>query len=233
MAESTGGKIDKVKRIANAFINPLPEGEYYYESRLETCNGCEYNSKNISDEQKQNRSFLEKIAGGIKEQICDSGNHCTACGCCIERKCSDKQSECGLAEIGKAPKWKAIEVKSPVDSNVSIINITPDGGTTYKETNSFAYDLGEVSDGKISFKFQIKRRGGFNVKTYMAVCSCTVGSMTVIDKDTVEFDMSISSLKFHPGVTTRKTFKVVYYERPNVEKEVSIVIKAIKKNGTR
>jgi hypothetical protein len=220
----------KIKNIAKAFINSLPEGEPFYENRLEICNSCEYNTKNV-DKDKLSMTDRIKISTGI----CDNNNHCTACGCCIERKCSVKEETCGLISIGESPKWTAIIVPSNEDDRVSIENLSEDTAkltvNSGKGKAGFIFDFGETSDQKLSTSFLLTKEDGLDVKNYTAGCSCTVGEMTEIDDKTCRFDVGISTITFREGEETTRTLQINYNDRNKVN-HVTIVFKCVK-NGSR
>lgn len=216
--------LKKAKTIVKAFLEELPVEEKWYQDRIEICNGCEYNSKNMS---KDTLKIADKIK--ISTGICDNGNHCTACGCCIERKCSVKQETCGKASIGLNPNWVALEVESLADKNLSIINVTDSMGSVYLDGTTLVYELNPTSSPKVSFSFQLKRKGGLDVKSYNAGCSCTVGSIDVIDEETSQFNVDISTLKFSENTWTQKNMYVTYNLGINT-KTITILFK-IYKNG--
>lgn len=218
-------RVEQGKQIAKALTTPLPEAEKWFQDRLATCNGCEWNTKNKPYEEGE-LSLLERVGKGIKDKVCESKNYCRACGCCIELKASLMESTCGLVELEnpQEPKWIAIETKSPIDDNISIINLSPKAGKTSTETSNIIYDFGTTNMKKLTARFQIKRKGGFNFKTFTVGCSCTAANPKVIDKETVEFSVDISTLSFRKGLTKR-TMSVSYYETPNVLKAVSVMFK--------
>lgn len=216
----------KAKTIAKAFVNKLPEGEDWYEKRLEICNSCDYNTKN---KDRSELSVKDKLQIGSK--VCDNGNHCTACGCCIERKCSVKTEECGAVKLGLPPKWESLETVSEIDDTLSIENLTPEVGKVTTDKTGFYYDFGEVYKPKISCKFRLKKSGGLDVINQSASCSCTVGDLEVIDKETTELSVDISTLTFKEGEETTRSLNVTYSENKR-NKTIKITFKC-KKNGRK
>jgi len=219
--------LKKVKTIAKAFINPLPEGEKWYEDRLKICKTCPKNSANVEDNEL---SFVDKAK--IATNFCDNGNHCLACGCCIERKAATKTEQCGLGEIGKEPKWPALEVPGVVDKNLSIVNLTPEMGEVSVGTREFIYDFGDRFENKLSFSFQLHRTRGLDVKSHNASCGCTVADMVTVDDKTANFSLDISTLSFKEGLNTR-TFTVTYFERDSKTRDIQIVFKITKGNDKK
>lgn len=216
--------LKKAKTIAKAFMEKLPEDQPWYKDRLAICATCPKNTANISSDKL---TFVDKAK--IASGLCDNGNHCTACGCCIERKAATKSEQCGLGEIGEQPKWPAIEVSGSIDKSLSLINISTDKGTISRGTTEFIYDLGDVSDAKIDFSFQLHRGRGLDIKNYQATCGCTVGEMEVVDDKTANFHMAISTAGFRPG-PVKKSFTVTYFERSQKTRDIKIVFK-INYNG--
>jgi hypothetical protein len=219
--------IKKAKTIVKAFLSELPTGEKWYEDRLEICNSCEYNTKNI---ERNKLSMTDRIK--ISTGVCDNKNHCTACGCCIERKSSVKGETCGLTYLNMEPKWVAIEVESTLNDGISIINMNPELGTLTYGDSGFVYDFGSSSDNVLTTKFQIKNdKGKLDVKSYNAGCSCTLGEMLVIDENTVEFKVDISTVNFRKEDLNMRSMNVVYnVENKNFTKTINITFKVFK-NG--
>lgn len=215
----------KAKTIAKAFTNKLPVGEAWYEKRLEICNSCEFNTKNID---KNLLSITDRIQ--INSGLCDNNNHCTACKCCIERKCSVKTETCGLVKIGKTPKWIALEQPSQIDETLSITNLTPEMGDISWENTGFIYDLGVTSEPKLVMKFRVSKKGGLNVISQNAGCSCTVGHVIEVDDETVEFIVELSTLNFRSGEENKRSITITYEDRASKTKTLQITFKCFK-NG--
>lgn len=216
--------LDKVKTIAKAFLSELPVDEKWYQDRLSACEVCEYNTKNI---EKSKLKITDRIK--IATHVCDNENHCTACGCCIERKCSVKSENCGKLSIGLDPNWLALEVPSFVDKKISIINETPDIGKVYVNSGFFVYDVGKVNTQKVSFVFRIHKEDGIDVKNYNTPCSCSVAEMKIIDKKTVEFKLEISTKTFESNVETTRNMTITYNLNDRIgTKNINLAFKIIK-----
>ena len=209
----------KVKTIAKAFINPLPTGEEWYEKRLEICKGCEYNSANIAPDKL---SFGTKIK--IQSGLCDNGNHCTACGCCIERKCGSRVSECGLVELKMEPKWKALDIESE-SSNFFLEYEGTDAILTLGNVNGreeFLFDFGQSSANVLKTEFKIKNKSPFEVIKYEVSCGCT--HPEVIERESensYNIVVNLSTLKFREGLNEKTiTF---FCETPNGKQELIFI----------
>lgn len=221
--------LKKAKTIAKAFLEPLPEDQEWYQKRLEICRTCPLNSAN-----KENLTLAEKlnINNLVKKGLCDNGNHCTACGCCIERKCATRTEDCGMVKIGEEPKWRALDAPSKVNPEISIKNMTPEMGEIEVEETQFNYNFGITEDNKLTFRFQIKReKNELEVKNYRPGCSCTsVDSVSEIDSNTTEFAVSISTKGFRKGWNSRKLF-ITHFKTPGMLEEITINMKVNKPNG--
>lgn len=93
-------KFSDIKTILLSRITVFFNRKPYVKKRRTICNGCIYNSKNVKN--KGLKSILLSIANTFT-------SYCTACGCGILFKTSVPSAECGLAEIGKEPKWVEYE----------------------------------------------------------------------------------------------------------------------------
>jgi len=219
----------KAKTIANAFLEPLPEGQDWYENRLKICGACPHNSANKTDLTLAEKLNINKL---LKKGICDNGNHCTACGCCIERKCATKSEDCGLVKLNLEPKWRALEVPSTINKGISLINMSSEIGTIEAQKASFLYTFNAVKSNKLDFKFQIKTDfSKLKIKNYKPSCSCiAVNAMERIDANTFEFNISISTTGFREGWNERKLF-VTYFERGSMTREIMITFNMNKIDG--
>lgn len=221
--------LDKAKTIVKAFLEPLPVHEKWYQERLAKCEVCPLNSKN-----KKKLSLADKlnIANLVKKGICDSGDHCTACGCCIERKCATRTEDCGKVKIGETPEWKALDIQSEVNKNISLINMSPTVGEISVSKKEFTYDFGENDSAKLEFRFRVNRKDGkFDLKAYRPGCSCTsVDDVIKIDDNTTEFLVSVSTNSFRKGWNERKLY-ITHFINPRKLEEIVINMKVNKPNG--
>lgn len=215
-----GDKIKKAKTIAKAMINPLPIGEEWFEKRMEICNACERNTKNMS---KKELSTIDKIK--LATNLCPEGDHCTACGCCTHRKASQKDQACGLKDEGLPTKWPALEVESKIDHKITAENLTPEVGNLQILSKQIVYDLGESSEERIEFSISMKRKGGFDVKSTTVGCSCTVAESIKLDEDTYKFDIVFSTKSFKSGADITRNFTVQYYPSASKIEKAVVTIK--------
>jgi len=210
----------KAKTIAKAFLNDLPEGEKWYEDRIAICEGCEYNTKNID---KEKLSAKDKLK--LTVHLCPEGDHCTACGCCTHRKASQKSESCGLVDLKLPPKWPALEVETKVDKKITIENITPESGELVIDDREVIYDLGLVEEERIDFILKVTRLGGLDVKNVEVGCRCTVAETEVIDKNSSQFEIAISTKDLRKSLTLTRIFSVHYFVTGKRVDKLSIKIK--------
>jgi hypothetical protein len=207
------GKIDKAKTIFKAFTSDKPIEEKWYQDRLSTCETCEYNSFNMKDE---DLTFTQKL---MTKGLCSTKGQCTACGCCIYEKTSVKTETCGLKEIGKTPKWNALEVGS--QNNDIFLEVLEDTGLVKNTGAEFLFDLGIVESIVGNSKFLIKGVDPITFLRYSVGCGCThPKSIEQIDDRTLKLDVTISTLSFREGIN-EKTLTVEYKNKKgDIQKSV-------------
>lgn len=219
----------KAKTIAKAFMEPLPVDQEWYQKRLEICSTCPLNSAN-----KKNLTIAEKlnISNLVKKGLCDNGNHCTACGCCIERKCATRIEDCGKASIGEEPEWRALDAPSKINKEISMENVTPEMGEIEVQDKQFDYNFGVSEKEKLTFSFRIRREGNkFELKNFRPGCSCTsVDSISEAGENATQFNVSVSTKGFRKGWNSRKLF-ITHFLSGGREEEITINIKVNKPNG--
>lgn len=216
--------IEKAKTIFKAFTEPLPVGEAWYEERIKICETCDYNTKNMG---KEELSAVDRVK--LTVGLCPEGDHCTACGCCTHRKASQKSEQCGLADIGKEPKWPALSVKSSLDKKITVENLTPLIGSLKLADKKLLYDLGESAGERFEFSIALSRQGSFRIKSVTVGCSCTVADPVEIGENSYRLDITLSVKNLKAGNTTLKSFTINYYGDSNKAEELGGQIKFKKK----
>jgi hypothetical protein len=210
----------KAKTIASAFIKPLPEGEDWYESRVATCKGCEYNIANIPEE---DRKFTDKLK--INSGVCDDKEHCTACGCCILRKCAVKTEVCGRKDLGLTPLWLPIEVEG--DKNLSIEVLDSTGLVSYS-SKEYLFDFGQSNEKVLKAHFVLKSGSPIEFKKYSVSCGCTHPQEIIQpDKKSIKLKVDISTINFRVGLT-EKLLTVEYKDSRNQIKTAVVRFRVIK-----
>lgn len=212
--------LKKIKTIANAFISPLPTGEDWYEARVEACNGCEMNTKNIEE---SSLAFTDKLK--IKSGLCDEGNHCTACGCCILRKCSVKSEVCGMSTLKRTPKWFPIAVEGLDNITLEVVGDNVKVTATPKE---FLVDFGSSSDAVLKTSFILGSESSIKFDKYSVSCGCThPEKITQLDQNKIELQVTVSTLGFRPGLN-EKLLTVEYKNNRGKFKSAVIRFRVIK-----
>jgi len=216
--------VSKAKSIIKANLEPLPVDEVWYQSRIAICETCPLNSKGIPDEKLK---FSRRL---VRDTVCLGGPLCDGCGCCIDRKASMKESVCGMVELPvddprrTPPKWGAIKSTSEVDSKLTIENLDPENITLQLAENRFVFNADKVTKPVVNFKFRLTRPGGLKVINFKIGCGCTVAEQEVIDENTIEFSINISTSRFTKGVSILKTVTINYSEGDNSNKERQALI---------
>lgn len=217
-------EMKKVKTIAKAFLSDLPVEEVWYQERLSICNTCDKNTKNMSEEEL---SFVDKLK--IKTGICvgEDNSHCTACGCCIFQKCATKTESCGMKEIGKTPKWNALEIED-VDGRLAF-EALHNTGKISKNGSEVLFDFGTSSEKVLKASFVIKSERQISFSKYSVSCGCTHPS--TIEQPTnksIKSNVDISTLGFRVGLN-EKTMTIEYIEsKTNKLNKLTIRFRVIK-----
>lgn len=199
-------KIKKAKTIAKAFLNELPENEKWYQDRITICNACEYNTANIDKDKLSTKDKLK-----LTVHICPEGDHCTACGCCTHRKAGQKSEACGLVDLGMEPKWGVLEVESKLDKGFIVENLTPSSGDLVIDNREVIYDLGVVDKERVDFTIKVIRSGGLDVKSTTVGCKCTVAETEILDKNSCQFNIAISTKDLRKDSVLIRIFTVHYH----------------------
>lgn len=197
---------DQLAQIYEAFSqDSLPVNEPWYQERLAACASCSYNSENVP---KENKSFLQNIRENVI--TCPQVRYCTACHCCIDQKASIKRAQCGLVEIGKSPKWDALEVFTADNSNVALTHTGEKDYIIRNNGSIFFLDLGATSDPVVDFSFELFVPIQHEFITTRVTCGCTVSEHERIDDARIKFRIRLSTVNFMPGGITSRTFYADY-----------------------
>lgn len=215
---------DQIAQIYEAFTqDSLPVNESWYQERLAACSACSYNSDNIP---KENKSFVQNIRENVVK--CPQVRYCTACHCCIDQKASIKRAECGLVEIDKEPKWKALEVFAADNTNVALIHAGKRNYIIRNNGSVFFIDLGASEEPVIDFSFVLFVPMQHEFITARATCGCTVSEHEKIDEARIKFNIRLSTVNFMPGGVTSRTF---YADYKNKTVEVKFQIQKLTPEG--
>lgn len=219
----------KVTRIANALTNKvtgnLPVGEDWYEERMKACRSCEFNSDN-----RKPKTMMETIEHSAHTAKCFGKDYCTLCTCCIELKCSEKEEFCKLKDLGKKPKWDALQVsmdgRGPF--TFSLVNNNPElGNLTATKDNRFIFVLKDTNENKVSFSFDVLDTKDIDFERVQATCGCTLPTPTIINSKRIRVDVELSLVNFTKGLN-QKTVKF-FFRKNNLSDSFPINLQYIKK----
>jgi hypothetical protein len=196
----------KIRNIADAFLHPLPIEEKWYQDRLKICTDCPLNSDNCTEEQLSDMQKFRKnnISG------CPEKRFCTACGCCIDRKAAVKIEQCGAVDIGKEPKWAAIEIEDKNNKDFFVENRTPELSKLSKVGGLYVLDFGYVGSGKVETTVEIEYPEGTKFTNIIPSCGCTVANIEYVDNTHIRFPLKISTVNFKAGAVTEKAITVSF-----------------------
>ena len=176
-------KESKIATIINAFTEPLPEGEKWYEDRLRICKSCPHNSDNKE----------ESLTSFIKDIIHVGKSYCTLCGCFDDRKCSRKEEEC------PDKRWSKLAILTVGDS-LDLELISGKGQVSLQTSSMDSYfqvDLGTVKlDSDTKTELLLKAKDTFHIASLSAGCpKCTTASFQNIDKNyKVSIDLKLREI---------------------------------------
>lgn len=215
--------LKKAKKIVKSHLSPLPVGEEWYEKRLAECLSCEYHTGNMEEDAIPTlvkipmKTFPGKFPQGA----------CSICGCPVDRKCSVKTEFCAMKKNGLPPKWEALEVESVKDVKVSCINLSEDKGTLTVEDRVFVLDIHEFDPKFVEVNLRIKRKGRLDFKALNVSCGCVVPKAKVIDSETIEVNVRISTVGFRQGLNEKSLF-VQYWKENNTYTDTTVKFKIVK-----
>lgn len=220
----------KWKTILDAFRNELPIDEEWFQDRLDQCNSCEFNSKNTPEEKL---SVEDKVKIGTG--VCDNKEHCTLCGCCVYRKASQKVESCALSdksysdkallkkgfnpattnaeEKGLISKWNSIAVETRANKELNISSESKSVEKIYLDASGKVYNvqLKETSEDLITFTLRVEMKGGLKISSVKPGCSCTVPVQKVIDSNTIDLEVKLSTKGFSKNAQFSRNITINYY----------------------
>ena len=214
----------KIRNIAEAFLNPLPTEENWYQERLKICTACPLNSDNCTEEQLTDmQKFRKETLSGCPEK-----RFCTACGCCIDRKAAVKVEQCGATEIGQEPKWVAIEIEDNNNKGFFVENLTPDKSKLSRVGGLYILDFGYVDSGKVTTTVQIEYPENTKFVNIIPSCGCTVAKTEQVSSTVIKFPLEISTNNFRAGTVIEKAITVSFMTG-NLLKVINLKLKFYKK----
>lgn len=204
-------KITEVEVIYNAFSDtlmrklPSREKDYpdWYRERLEKCNECKYNTKNIPNKYLPISLYVSKMLGK---------HRCSICTCFLKQKCWSKTEMCAMGETESRPKylpegyisqgyseeprWNRLELitmradefnLTDLDSKKYNADLTSDG-------SGFVFNLLPINEGEnVDFEFTLETRHSMFIRTVNASCKCTVPDLSYIDNNHIRVKVHINT----------------------------------------
>jgi len=211
-------KILQAEVIYNAFMDtilqklPKKEKDYpeWYRERLEKCNGCKFNTKNIPNSLIPTGSlYFSKMLGK---------NRCSICTCFIKQKAWSKTEECAMGETDNRPdwlpygyvtsdkdnesKWNRLELITMDSDEFNLISTDDKLYNTdlSEDGNKFLIKLNPVPKGEnIKFSFILQSKHEITISKISASCECTEPDLKLVDKKHHEIGVKINTENFGLG----------------------------------
>lgn len=221
-------KILQAQVIYDAFMDtilrrmPKKEKDYpaWYKDRLDKCNNCKYNTKNIPNSILPTGSlYFSKMLGK---------NRCSICTCFIKQKAWSKTEECAMAETNERPswlpygyvtsdkdnepKWNRLELITMDSDEFNLVSVD---GKKYntdisEDGEKFLIKLIPTKKGNdIDFSFILQSRHNIVITRIDAGCGCTEPTLDLIDKKNHKIGIHLNTNGFGIGNFV-KDFSVHY-----------------------
>nr|DAY19005.1 MAG TPA: hypothetical protein [Caudoviricetes sp.] len=221
-------KILQAQVIYDAFMDtilrrmPKKEKDYpaWYKDRLDKCNDCKYNTKNIPNSILPTGSlYFSKMLGK---------NRCSICTCFIKQKAWSKTEECAMAETNERPswlpygyvtsdkdnepKWNRLELITMDSDEFNLVSVD---GKKYntdisEDGEKFLIKLIPTKKGNdIDFSFILQSRHNIVITRIDAGCGCIEPTLDLIDKKNHKIGIHLNTNVFGIGNFV-KDFSVHY-----------------------
>lgn len=210
----------KLKTITNAWTKDADVSEEVFETRMEICGGCEYNSDN---KKEADLTLFEKA-----RKKTTSEPFCTACGCQLAEKLGQAVEQCGLVDIGLPAKWNKEKIITVGKDDLNLKNLSLDKVSIELSVSklSFEVDYGQVnlkSDTNIALEIEGKNPT-FVLISAKPGCGCTHADTIKVDnKYHLRTALDLNQVRkgeFKKGITL--TYRVNKQER-----KVKIILKGV------
>lgn len=140
----------------------------WYEKRMKACAACEYNSLNMTYEQRLAKG-LKAVGGKVKPQ-------CSICGCAVKEKCWAQTETCSKKEIGLEPEWRHLAVFTEGAEDLSIIDDLSSKDYTIHlsdDATHFEIRVGELMTNTVTpIRFRVKTKKPIFMNQPTASCGC-------------------------------------------------------------
>lgn len=210
-------KILEHEVIYNAFMDtilgklPRKKENYpdWFKDRLEKCDGCKYNTKNIPNSMLPTDLYISKMLGKPR---------CSICTCFIKQKAWSKTEQCAMGETKKRPDWITYGQMNKdnreealwnrmelITLDKDLFNLISDDHEKYntdlsEDKAGFDINLGNIPRGSdADFTFTLESRKPIQLRATHASCSCTVPKVQHLDDKHIRFNIHITCGKFGKG----------------------------------
>ena len=228
-------KILQAEVIYDAFMDtilkklPRKKEDYpdWYKERLEKCEGCKFNTKNVPNSMLPLSLYVSKKIGK---------NRCSVCTCFIKQKAWSKTEECALGEGLPRPSW--MDRQYSIDfydeksrwNRLELITMDSDEFNVIS-TDDKQYNIDLSKDGKsfeiifepvekgnsIRFSFVLESKHDMKITASETSCGCTSSNLNIIDSRHFKFNIEIHTAGFGIGRNTghhRICPSTEYHHRP-------------------
>lgn len=209
-------KILQAEVIYDAFMDtilkklPKRKEDYpeWYKERLEKCDKCKFNTKNIP-------SSILPISLYVSNMI---GKHrCGICTCFIKQKAWSKTEECAIGEGLPMPSWMARYAydyeeeksrwnrKELITMDSDEFNVISTDEKLYnidlsKEGDKFEIEFGNLKQGEdLKFTFILESRHDMKITAAETSCGCTSHNLSILDSKHFKFNVGIRTAGFGEG----------------------------------
>lgn len=231
-------KILQAEVIYDAFMDtilkklPRRKEDYpdWYKERLEKCEGCKFNTKNVPNSMLPLSLYVSKKIGK---------NRCSVCTCFIKQKAWSKTEECALGEGLPRPSW--MDRQYSIDfydeksrwNRLELITMDSDEFNVIS-TDDKQYNIDLSKDGKsfeiifepvekgnsIKFSFVLESKHDMKITASETSCGCTSSNLNIIDSRHFKFNIEIHTSGF--GIGRFVKHMTVHYQKDGSQKEESI-----------
>lgn len=186
----------KIKRIFQAFTEESDLDEKTVEIRRAICESCPFNSKNAKDEDMSLLQRQKKVMGDF----------CLKCGCFINKKTARASEACGMEDVGLKPFWNRVMLKTTGETDLDIMNLTPENTNLKLSDMKDCYELDLYSFKEITAPLVIKIVSNVKDVRLTAYCDC----IKVEDLGNNEFSLTIDTSELTKDKNIIKTIEVRY-----------------------
>lgn len=229
-------KISEVETIYKAFkdtaFGALPRKKEdwpdWYKKRMEACEKCKYNTKNIPRQFiPTGRLYFSKLVG----KYC-----CAICGCYINQKAWSKTEQCSIGETDERPewlpegymsqdrietsKWNRMELITMKSDEFNIISTDPSKYNIDLNQDGTIFDVkltptkfGDSTD----FSFIIESNHKLEITNITAGCQCTIPSIDFVDEKHIKVSVHITTERWGVGFADKPL--ELHYNIPELSTE--------------